>query len=90
VFWVEVQLHEFLTSTLDGGEWSASRPGRFTAAVIAHGSRWIGGWVGRRLNLLPRFNLFWKHKLRISNSLPSTYWYFSTQKTCIHTISKCV
>jgi hypothetical protein len=24
----EVQLHTFLTSALDGGEWSASRPGR--------------------------------------------------------------
>jgi hypothetical protein len=28
---VEAQLHSFLTSTLDGGERSASRPGRFTA-----------------------------------------------------------
>jgi len=27
---VDVQLHEFLNSALDGGEWSASRPGRFT------------------------------------------------------------
>ena len=27
---VEAQLHSFLTSALDGGEWSASRPGRFT------------------------------------------------------------
>ena len=26
----EVQLHSFLTSALDGCEWSASRPGRFT------------------------------------------------------------
>jgi hypothetical protein len=25
----------FLTSTLDGGEWSASRPGRFTAGERA-------------------------------------------------------
>jgi hypothetical protein len=27
---VKLQLHAFLTSTLDGGEWSASRRGRFT------------------------------------------------------------
>jgi hypothetical protein len=27
---VHVQLHIFLTSALDGGEWSASRPGRCT------------------------------------------------------------
>jgi hypothetical protein len=31
VYWgVEIQLLAFLTSALDGGEWSASRPGRFT------------------------------------------------------------
>jgi hypothetical protein len=30
-YWgVEVYLRAFLTSALDGGEWSASRPGRFT------------------------------------------------------------
>jgi hypothetical protein len=30
-YWgVEVPLHAFLTSVLDGGEWSASRPGCFT------------------------------------------------------------
>jgi hypothetical protein len=28
---VDVQLHAFLTSALDGGELSASRPGRFTS-----------------------------------------------------------
>jgi hypothetical protein len=27
---VEVQSHTFLTSSLDEGEWSASRPGKFT------------------------------------------------------------
>jgi hypothetical protein len=27
---VKVQLHAYLTSTLDEGEWSVSRPGRFT------------------------------------------------------------
>jgi hypothetical protein len=30
---VEVQLHAFLTSALGGGEWLASRPGRFTFDV---------------------------------------------------------
>jgi hypothetical protein len=33
----------FLTSALDIGELSASRPSRFTP-----GTRWIGGWVGPR------------------------------------------
>jgi hypothetical protein len=28
---VEVYLHAFLTSALDGGEWSDSRPSRFTS-----------------------------------------------------------
>jgi hypothetical protein len=37
-----------LTSALDGGEWSASRPGRFTPGERAPGTHWIGGWVGRR------------------------------------------
>jgi hypothetical protein len=27
---MDVQIHIFLTSALVGGEWSASRPGRFT------------------------------------------------------------
>jgi hypothetical protein len=36
----------FSTSALYKGEWSASRPGRFTAEEIAPGTHWIGGWVG--------------------------------------------
>jgi hypothetical protein len=35
-----------LTSELDGGEWSALRPGRFTPGGRARGTHWIGGWVG--------------------------------------------
>jgi hypothetical protein len=45
---VEVQLHAFLTSALDGGEWSASRSDRFTPRERAPGTHWIGGWVGPR------------------------------------------
>jgi hypothetical protein len=40
---VDVYTHVFLTSTLVGGEWSASRPCRFTP-----GTHWIGGWVDPR------------------------------------------
>jgi hypothetical protein len=40
---VDVYIHVFLTSTLAGGEWSTSRPARFTP-----GTRWIGGWVDPR------------------------------------------
>jgi hypothetical protein len=35
-----------LTSALDGGEWLASLPGRFTPREKAPGTLWIGGWVG--------------------------------------------
>jgi len=43
---VDVWLHAFLTSALDGGQWSASRPGRFTPRERGPGTHWIGGWVG--------------------------------------------
>jgi hypothetical protein len=33
-----------VTSALDGGEWSASRPGRFTPRERALGTHWIGDW----------------------------------------------
>jgi hypothetical protein len=35
-----------LTSALDGGEWSASFPGRFTLRERDPVTHWIGGWVG--------------------------------------------
>jgi hypothetical protein len=51
-YWrVDVWLHAFLTSTLDGGEWSASLPGRFSPRESAAGTHWIGGWVGPRTGL---------------------------------------
>jgi hypothetical protein len=37
--------------TLDGGEWLASRPGRFTPREISAGTYWRGGWVGPRAGL---------------------------------------
>jgi hypothetical protein len=37
-----------LTSTLDGGEWSASHHSCFTPSERAPGTHWIGGWVGPR------------------------------------------
>jgi len=41
--WKYSYLHAFLTSPLDGGEWSASRLGRFNPDT-----HWRGGWVGTR------------------------------------------
>jgi hypothetical protein len=44
--------YSFLTSALDGGEWSASRPGRaFTPGERTPGTHWRGGWVGPRAGL---------------------------------------
>jgi hypothetical protein len=48
---VDVQIHVFLTSELVWGEWSASRPGRFTTHERASRTHWIGGWVGPRAGL---------------------------------------
>jgi hypothetical protein len=46
VYWgVDVLLHAFLTSALDGGDWSASNPRRFNPRERAPGTQWIGGWV---------------------------------------------
>jgi hypothetical protein len=48
---VDVYTDAFLTSALVQGEWSASRPGRFTPGERAPGTHWIGGWVGPRASL---------------------------------------
>jgi hypothetical protein len=48
---VDVYIHIFLTSALVGGEWSTSRPGRFTLGERVHGTHWIGGWVDLRVGL---------------------------------------
>jgi hypothetical protein len=39
------------TSALVGGEWSTSRPGRFTPGERAPGTHWIGSWVDLRAGL---------------------------------------
>jgi hypothetical protein len=41
----------FLTSALDGGEWSTSHPCCFTPGETALGTHCVGGWVGRRAGL---------------------------------------
>jgi hypothetical protein len=48
---VDVLNHVFLTSALVGGEWSASRPDRFTSGERAPGTYWKGSWVGSRAGL---------------------------------------
>jgi hypothetical protein len=41
----------FLTSALDGGECSATRPGRFTPGEGTPGKHWLRGWVSPRAGL---------------------------------------
>jgi hypothetical protein len=48
---VDVWIHIFLSQALVGGEWSASRSGRFTPGERASGTLWIGIWVGPRARL---------------------------------------
>jgi len=48
---VEVQLHEFLTSALYGGEWSASRPVHLTSGESAPSTHLNGGLEGPRAGL---------------------------------------
>jgi hypothetical protein len=48
---VDAQIHVFLTSTLVGGEWLASRPCRFTPGERATGTHRIGGRVGPKAGL---------------------------------------
>jgi hypothetical protein len=43
---VEVQLHAFLTTAPDGGEWPASCPDGSTPGEGVTGTHWIGDWVG--------------------------------------------
>jgi hypothetical protein len=45
---VDVYIHIVLTTTLAGGEWSASRLGRFTTMERAPGTHWKGGSVGSK------------------------------------------
>jgi hypothetical protein len=45
--WKYSSMHS-LTLALEGGEWSASRPSRFTPRERAPGTHWMGGWVGPR------------------------------------------
>jgi hypothetical protein len=48
---VDIYINVFLISALVVGEWSASRPGRFTLGERAPGTHWIESWVGPRAGL---------------------------------------
>jgi hypothetical protein len=64
---VEVERHAFLTSALDGGEQSPSRPKRSTRREMAPGTHRIRCWVGPRIVLEAKAKgknayLCWKSK----------------------------
>jgi hypothetical protein len=68
-----------LTSALDGGEWSASRPGHFTPRERALGTDWIGGSVGPRTGLdavskirIPRWPTKWLYSLGMGYFISKT------------------
>jgi hypothetical protein len=65
---IEVQLHHALTSALDGGEWSASRPGRFTTGDRTPSTHWIEVWVGLRAGLDAVVKRRIPRSCRVSNS----------------------
>jgi hypothetical protein len=48
---LDVYIHIFLTSSLAGGEWSSSRPGRSASGERAPGTHWNGGLVDPRFGL---------------------------------------
>jgi hypothetical protein len=48
---VDALINVFLPSALDGSDWSASRPGRFTPGERAPGTHCIGGWASPRSGL---------------------------------------
>jgi hypothetical protein len=48
---VEIYFHAFLTSALDGGEWSTLHTSYFAPGERAPDTHWIGDWVGPRATL---------------------------------------
>jgi hypothetical protein len=48
---VDVWAHVFLSSALVGGEWSTSRPGRFTPGERPLCTHWVRVWVDPRAGL---------------------------------------
>jgi hypothetical protein len=76
--WMYSSMHS-LTSPLEGGEWSASRPGRFTPKEQALGTHWIGGWVGLRAIL----------DMVVKRKIPSLHWELNPRTPITQPISQC-
>jgi hypothetical protein len=78
-YWeVEVYLHAFLTSALDGGEWSTSSPVRYTRSTHCLTGCWVDALRKEKKFLpLPRI------KPR-EGSKPSVYWNEVTFQVVTH------
>jgi hypothetical protein len=48
---VEIELHHYQTTTLDGGEWPTCNTSPYITVLIAPSSPWIGDGVGPRAGL---------------------------------------
>jgi hypothetical protein len=69
-----------MTTTLGGGEWSASRPGRFTARERAPRIHCIGGWVGTRAGL----------DAWVRRKIPSSYLYLYQLQNPLCSVCVCL
>jgi hypothetical protein len=70
----------FLTSALDGGEWSASYPCHFTPKERSCSAHWIGGWVGHRFGLDAVEKRKILHCQELNLSCPANYKKHKTEK----------
>jgi hypothetical protein len=61
---MEVQLHTFLTSVLNGVQWSASYPRHFTPRERAPSTQWIGDCVSPRASM----------DMVVTRTISSPYW----------------
>jgi hypothetical protein len=64
----------FLTSLLDGEEWSSSYPRHFNPGKIAHDIHGIGAWVGTTagLDIIKRENFFCPYRESNPDSVQAT------------------
>ena len=67
---VKVQLHSFLTSALDGGQWLTPRFNRFIPGKLRR-YPWLGGWLGlhHAPKLLQRLRIRPQHDYKFSYTL---------------------
>ena len=78
---MEIEVHIFLTSTPEDGDYSASRPSHLTADERVPGVGWTEGWVDPRAGPNAREEAFL--------TLPRIGPQFFTSPACSLTMNKC-